>query len=88
MYLNIMKMIKLIIMTGFYIMFCFLWLFLNCIALIIAPFRSDWKKIKQDIKMIFKRNNYFYTFGVVVIVLMILPFSIPYSMRNIADRIN
>jgi len=75
-------------MTGFYIMFCFFWLFLNCIALIIVPFRSDWKKIKQDIKMIFKRNNYFYTFGVVVIVLMILPFSIPYSMRNIADRIN
>jgi len=80
-------MIKLMIMTGFYILFCFTWLFLNIVALIIVPFRSDWQKIKQDIKMIFRRNNYFYTTGVMLIILLILPFSIPYTMRNIADRI-
>lgn len=87
MFLNTMKMIKLIIMTGITLLFFYTWIVLNFFALIIVPFRSDWAKIKQDIKMVFKRNNYFYTLGVVTIAFCILPFSIPYSMRNIADRI-
>ncbi len=65
----------------------YLWVALNIVALILLIGRSDWQKIKQDF-ILFKKGYWLITFGFFVVSFLILPFSIPYSIRNIAERID
>lgn len=65
----------------------FLWVTLNIVALALLTGRSDWQKIKQDF-ILFKKGYWLITFGFFVVSFLILPFSIPYSIRNIAERID
>jgi hypothetical protein len=74
-------------MNEILLLWVYTWLLLNVVAIIITPFRTDWIKIKQDTKMIFKKNKILYTIFIFLIVLCVLPFSIPYTMKNISDRI-
>lgn len=64
-----------------------LWVALNIVALALLIGRSDWQKIKQDF-ILFKKGYWLITFGFFVVSFLILPFSIPYSIRNIAERID
>lgn len=64
-----------------------LWVALNIVALALLIGRSDWQKIKQDF-ILFKKGYWLITFGFFVVLFLILPFSIPYSIRNIAERLD
>lgn len=64
-----------------------LWVALNIVALALLIGRSDWQKIKQDF-ILFKKGYWLITFGFFVVSFLILPFSIPYSIRNIAERLD
>jgi len=65
----------------------YLWVALNIVALALLTGRSDWQKIKQDF-ILFKKGYWLITLGFLGFSFLILPFSIPYSIRNIAERID
>ena len=61
---------------------------LNITATILLFFRSDKKMIVTDIKVFLKINNFFICLGVFLMILSILPFTIPYSLENIYKKLN
>ena len=65
----------------------YLWVVLNLISLALLTGRSDWHKIKQDF-LLFLKGYWIITLGFFIVSFLILPFSIPYSIRNIAERID
>jgi hypothetical protein len=65
----------------------YLWVALNIVALLLLTGRSDWQKIKRDF-LLFKKGFWLITLGFFMGLFLILPFSIPYSIRNIAETID
>jgi len=65
----------------------YLWVVLNVISLALLTLRSDWEKIKKDF-LLFKKGYWLITLCFLAVSFLILPFSIPYSIRNIAERID
>lgn len=67
--------------------FISLWLTLSVVALLVASLRSDWNKLLMDIKMIFFKQKIHYSLGILILVVCISPFSIPYSIKNIYNKL-
>jgi hypothetical protein len=60
---------------------------LNFTAIVLLFFRSDKKMIFKDVKTFLKINSFIVCLGVVFLTFSILPFTIPYSIENIYNRI-
>jgi hypothetical protein len=60
---------------------------LNFTAIVLLFFRSDKKMIFKDVKTFLKINSLIVCLGVILLTFSILPFTIPYSIENIYNRI-
>jgi hypothetical protein len=52
-------------------------------AAFLAQFRSDYERIKADVLFIYRKGSKFHKLVMFVILPMALPFTIPYTIRNI-----
>ena len=67
--------------------FLFIYCVLNAIAIVLALFRSDYKKIVKDLKVFFKFNNWWLCFGIIILLFSIVPFTIPFTIKNVYNKI-
>jgi hypothetical protein len=61
---------------------------LNLIAILLGFFRSDFKKIRNDLKHFLRINNWIIFIGLMLVLFAVLPLTIPYSIKNINTKKN
>jgi len=60
---------------------------LNVLAVILGAFRSDAQRITKDLGNFIRLNKWYITLGVVMVVFTLSPFTIPYTIKNIFNRL-
>jgi len=56
-------------------------------AMVLGLFRSDAGKIFNDLKHFIRLNNIIVSFGVIILLYTLAPFSIPYTIKNIFNKV-
>jgi uncharacterized membrane protein len=70
-----------------YILYTFeFWTILSIIGLILIYFRRDVHIINEDWKTVKSKQNVVHLFFTMLLVLLILPFSIPYSLAHFRKK--
>jgi hypothetical protein len=62
------------------------WAVLGLIALILVIFRSDAVTVGEDMDSYFSKKSIMRKFTTVILMYIILPLSIPYSINNIINK--
>lgn len=62
------------------------WLLIMWIGFLLLPLRSDWQKIKIDVRFAFHKGTLYHKLTIIFSSFIILPISIFYSIRNILNK--
>jgi hypothetical protein len=70
-------------MIKYFIDFTAIWFILGIIGFVLIFFRSDAERVGEDIDGYFNKKPIYLKLGVFILLTIILPISIPYSLSNI-----
>jgi hypothetical protein len=68
-----------------FILVCYCWL--NVLAVVLGAFRSDANRIARDLSNFIRLNKWYITLGVLLVIFTMSPFTIPFSIKNVYNRI-
>ena len=59
------------------------WILINVIAFALQLFFKSKEQIIKDVSMLIFHKNHFFTFISILVILVVFPFTIPYSLYHI-----
>jgi hypothetical protein len=68
------------------IQFANIWVSLAALGFILIFFRSDSDRVAEDIDMYFYKRKMHIKLGIFILLIIILPISVPYSLSNILTK--